>query len=292
MTVSDKAILAKLYSGAPAKDLTEIPKKDALLTGIKKIDERFGFPTGYYIILGAPGSGKSWLSLWLSRVFYRLNGVQSVYFSLEMPETMVRKRILQQWSDIPYDVFESGQANTSKAVELMQKDVLIVDEFYPEDTKQRTPENFVAWIDEYYKLGYRVFHFDHFHELDGAATNDMNQMAVEKWGLTFQKLCKKYEDIWLIIYAQPNASSSSKSILRRTDLMGSKALAYKCDYFLSINRLIDPDDLEKTLSDDTQREVIFYLDKTRYTNEPHVGFKLHFSETGNFFSIEEGYAEQ
>lgn len=285
MNILDQQIADKLYSSKPTRELMLSEKKESLMTGISYIDNDFGFPCGYYVILGNPGTGKSWFALWLSRVFYRHNGVQSVYFSLEMPEHLVRRRLLQQWSDITKLQLETG-ASTGQALDLMGKDVIVIDEFYAEDTKNQTPENFVAWVEAYYKLGYRVFHFDHLHELAGANDNTRNQGVTELWAKVFQQLCKNYPDIWLIIYAQPNGAAAQKKILRRTDIAGSKAITQKCDYVLSLNRNVEVDDDTGTVVvDDNTRNILIWIDKTRYTEKAYIGLRVHFAETGNFHGL-------
>lgn len=285
MIITEQELSAKLYSLKPAKDLLLSDKKDSLLTGISYIDNDFGFPCGYYVILGNPGTGKSWFALWLARMFYRHNDQLSVYFSLEMPEPMVRRRILQQWSDITKIQLETG-ASTGPSLELMGKDVIVIDEFYADNTAKQTPENFVLWVGEYYKLGYRLFHFDHLHELAGANDNNQNQRVTELWAKTFQQLCKDLPDIWLFIYAQPNGAAASKKIIRRTDIAGSKAITQKCDYVLSLNRNVDVDqDTGMVVQEQNTRNIFVWIDKTRYTEKAYIGFKIHFSETGNFFAL-------
>jgi KaiC/GvpD/RAD55 family RecA-like ATPase len=278
-------IATKLYSSKTFEEMDDVPERGGLKTGITKIDDDFGFPTGYYIIIGNQGVGKSWFALWLSRVFHKHNGVSSVYFSLEMPEMYVRKRILQQWSDLTKSEVEKG-VSTAVAKKALADDPLVVDEFFSEDTSQRTPENFIAWVDEYYRMGFRVFHFDHFHEIGGASTNETNQSIVEKWGSTFQGICKKYPDIWLILFAQPKASAFEKDILDRNSLRGGKALIDKCDYVMSLNRSIPTNKGADVVEAEDDRSVIVYLDKTRYTEKPNIGFKIYFAYTGNFFQIE------
>lgn len=280
MKITIEEIVKKLYSTRSAAELKKIEKKESLHTGLSVIDNNFGFPTGYYIIVGNPGVGKSWFALWLARMFYRHDLVKSVFFSLEMPESQVRKRILQQWNDLTKTQVESG-ADTSGAVKTILNDVIVIDEFFSEDTEKQTPETFRAWINEYYKLGYRVFQMDHFHELGGASTNETNQAVVEKWGLTFQQICKEYTDVWLIIYAQPNSSKSK--ILKRANLLGSKALTYKCDYFISLNKNIDEDEIDMgNIVMDPNNDVIFWIDKTRFTEKTKIPLLIGFSETGNF----------
>ena len=167
----------------------------------------------------------------------------------------------------------------------MSKDTILVDEFYEQDTRFRTPENFKKWIEEYYKLGYRIFHLDHFHELGGASTNETNQKTVEQWGLAFQQLCKKYPDIWLFIFAQPKSSDFEKKLLNRNSLRGSKALIDKCDYVMSLNKNIVIDESGAVIKNDEERKILLYLDKTRYTENPNIAFRLQFLDTGNFGSL-------
>jgi len=280
--ITEEELLKKLYSSRPVSELTKIEKKESLNTGLSIIDNNFGFPTGYYVIVGNPGVGKSWFALWLARMFYRHDLIKSVFFSLEMPEQLVKQRILQQWSDLTKSQLESGES-TQEAVEMLGKDIIIVDEFYSGDTKRQTPQEFRLWIEEYYKIGYRVFQLDHFHELGGASTNETNQGVVEKWGLMFQQICKDYKDIWLIIYAQPN--STKARFLKRSSLLGSKALTYKCDYFLSLNKNVDEDelDVDKNIIDGNN-DIVLFIDKTRYTEKTKIGLLIEFSETGNFTS--------
>jgi len=286
--ITDKEVVQKLFSSREKSELSVVEKKESLNTGIKKIDDGFGFPTGYYVILGNPGTGKSWFALWLSRMFYRHNQKRSVYFTLEMPEPIVRQRVLQQWSDLTKTEIEGGKS-TQQAIDLLASDVIVVDDFYTEDTRFQTPNTFRDWIESYYNIGYRVFHFDHLHELAGANDNTSNQKVTDSWAKTFQKICKDFPDIWLIIYAQPNGAAGNKKVLRRTDISGSKAITQKCDYCLSLNRAIEIDEKTGLIEiNDSERNIILYLDKTRYTESVHIAFRLYFSKTGNFYSMAEG----
>lgn len=273
----------KLYSNKSNKEILDFKKRATLKTGIQKIDNNFDFPYGYYLIMGNPGIGKSWFAIWLTRVFYKYNQINSVFFSLEMTEQAVRSRILQQWSDLTRDKFFQGES-TQRAIDLLIQDPIIVDTFFENDTKKRTPQNFEAMVDEYYTYGYRVFHFDHLHELDGTTDNNTNQKVTGEWGNTFQKISKKYDDIWLFIFAQPNSEASKKKIIKRTDILGSKSITYKADYIMSINKGFDVDDWGIPMAGEDPRGIMLYLDKTRYTDPAHIGFKLMLDETGNFRS--------
>lgn len=276
-------ISKQLYSNKPDSELKKFTSRKSLFTGIKEIDNKFGFPYGQYIILGNPGIGKSWFALWLTRVFFMYNQINSVYFSLEMPEQSVRSRLLQQWSDLNKYQFEGG-ASVEESLKMLRNDVIIVDTFFEDNTKMRTPENFERMVDEYYSYGYKVFHFDHLHELDGAMDKTKNTMTTFKWGEVFQRITKKYNDIWLFIFAQPNSEASKKLILKRTDIYGSKALTYKCDYVISINKGFKEDEWGIPQDDGDSRDIKLYVDKSRYTTEKNFGINLHLDFTGNFKS--------
>lgn len=279
--ITNDEINETLYSSRSLEFLKHFEKKKAISLGIPKIDADFGFPTGYYIIVGDQGIGKSWFALWIARTFHINGGVNSVLFSLEMPEYLVRKRLLQQWSNLTRSELESG-GDTTPATDLMGRDAIVVNEFYGEDTSKRTPENFKNWVDTYYLLGFRVFLMDHFHELGGASSNDTNQGVVEKWGSVFQQLCKKYPDIWLFIFAQPSSKDFDKKILNRNSLRGSKAIIDKCDYVMSLNKNIEVTETEVIVKEDNI--VLLYLDKTRYTQTSNIAWRMTFHPTGNFGS--------
>ncbi len=278
MNITQSDIVSKLYSTMTTKQILTFEKRELLQTGVKKIDDRFGFPTGFYSIVGSPGTGKGWLALWLSKQFLIHNNKRTVYFSLEMSEGLVRTRILQQWSNLTKDELENG-GDVKWALKCLKEDNILVDEYYVDDSKLQTTENFSRWFEKYYELGYRVFHFDHLHEISGANDNRMNPIIMEKWGQLFKNICKSYKDVWLFIYVQPNKSGYEKQILKRQDVTGSKSVIEKCDFFISINR----EKLEEL--EEESRDVYLYIDKNRYNDCNHVAFKLRFAETGNFHSF-------
>lgn len=282
--ISDEELNEALYSAWTSEKINQFDKKPVIITGIDTVDTNFSFPSGYYVMLGNSGSGKSWFCLWFSRMAYKFHGLQSVYFSLEMPEPAVRKRIFQQWSDLTKTELESGKS-FSLALEYLKEDAIVVNTFYAEEGAKQKPEYFEAWIDKYYEIGYRIFHFDHLHELEGANDNRTNQGVVERWATTFRNICKKYPDIWMMIYAQPNGMAIKKKILTKSDISGSKAIVQKCDYFLSLNREMWESEDGVMRIDEDSRVVFLHLDKTRYTEKSYITFRLFFSLTGNFHSI-------
>ena len=147
-----------IYSEFSDEDFSKGEKRKTLTTGLPLIDNVITFHAGFYIVCANPGAGKGWFALWLIQQFYRLHNTKSVYFSLEMPEPLVRIRILQQWSTLTEEQFKQG-ANTTPAKKLMHKDAIIVYPFGLDDTAYQTPDNFEKDFIDFYNKGYRVFHF-------------------------------------------------------------------------------------------------------------------------------------
>lgn len=286
-TVSQTIDLSQLSD----EEFFNVKEREMLTTGINAIDKNFKFPSGYYVICANPGVGKGWYALWLTRKFYQRHQKKSVYFSLEMPENLIRQRIIQAWSDlteneVAYYRETKNYSPMKKSRELINEKIILIDEFGGSDTSFINVENFKKLFTKYYEEGYRVFHFDHLHEIPGANVNETNQKVTEDWSKMFQSLSKDYPDAWLFIYAQPNGSASSKKILKREDVAGSKAITQKCEFFISLNREVIIDD--KTgitdVKNDT-REVLMFLGKNRITSKSGVIFPIYFSLTGNFEDI-------
>lgn len=265
-------------------DLTAFEKIPRQPLGFSVLDEKFDFPAGFYLFVAPPGGCKSWLSLYLARRWWEEYKNKTVLFSLEMSESLVRGRLLQAWSDLTEEEYLSG-TNTDKAQRLLKQDAIVVDEFGQQDAaKMVTPENYERRINELYALGYRNFIFDHIHEIPGSIANETNAQILEPWSLTFQKISKKYTDVWQIVFAQPNAASAAKRVLRRIDMMGSKGPSYKADVFISLNRNVKTK--EKDLSDSTDpeenRDIFFWVDKNRKGTNQLFGWHMIFLPTGNF----------
>ena len=283
--LSNRPFNSDSFSNMTDDELLTFTQRETALTGVKRIDEGFKHFTGFYVICANPGVGKGWYALWLIREFYLHSNIKSVYISLEMTEDLIRKRVLQSWSDLDENAFNYFIKNKLeiKALALLKKDIMRVDEFGGSDTSKITTENFTDKIKYYYEQGFRAFHFDHLHELDGANDNTRNQTVTEKWAKVFQSICKDYSDIWLFIYVQPNGSSAKKQILKRTDISGSKAITQKCEFFISLNRQMKKDEeTGEMVVDNDSRQITIYIDKNRISSAQHVGFKLYFLPTGNF----------
>jgi hypothetical protein len=264
-------------------------KRECLPLGVEEIDILFQHPAGFYVICANPGVGKGWWALWLSRKFWELHKKKTIYFSLEMSINLIKPRILQQWSSLTekeyQNAIENDKTKLSKAVSMIRKGAIHIDEMGGSDTSVVKPEIFKKKIIEYYKQGYRIFHFDHLHELEGANVNNKNQEVVETWAKVFQGLCKDLPDIWLFVFAQPNGQAHMKKILTKNDVAGSKSIAQKCEFFYSLNRIVELDtetNSVKVVNDN--REVVMFLDKNRITSAQYVAFNLYFSHTGNFLS--------
>jgi hypothetical protein len=259
-----------------------------LSTGVEDIDNDFLHPTGYYVILANPGVGKGFWALWLSKKFWLRHQKRTVYFSLEMTTDLIKTRILQQWSGLTAIEFNKIMdakdfKHLEPALNMLKQDMFRVDELGGSDTSQVKPEIFKKKFEYYYNLGFRIFHFDHLHEIEGAGTNETNQGITETWAKTFQGLCKDYPDVWLFVFAQPKSSSASKTFLDKTDIKGSKTITEKCEFFYSLNRKIEIDKengLPVVVNDD--RNVFVFLDKNRITSQQYKAFSFYFALTGNF----------
>lgn len=269
-------------------ELMHIEKREMLKTGVPELDSSFMHPTGYYVICANPGVGKGWWALWLSRKFWLNHQKKSVYFSLEMTTDSIKRRIFQQWSVLNEKDFDNildakDYSKLDRAIKMIQTDMFRVDEFGGSDTSKQKPEVFRKKLEEYYKQGFRIFHFDHLHELEGANDNLKNQGVTELWAKTFQSICKDFSDIWLFVFAQPNANASKKRFIEKIDISGSKAITQKCEFFYSLNRKTEIDvesGMPVVVNDD--RNVFLFLDKNRITSVQYRAFSLYFSLTGNF----------
>jgi hypothetical protein len=271
--------------------LLDFTMREELPLGIPDIDNKFRFPSGFYLIPGTPGTGKGFFALWLTRIFWERYQKKSIYYSLEMSEELVRQRYLQTWSDLTLEQFKEvvekkDYSRIAKAVSYVKEKVIIVDEFGVDNLKLQTPENFKISFENYYQKGYRIFHFDHFHQLSGSNVNDKNQEVAEKWGLMFQSLSKQYSDTWLFIFAQPRGEAFEKKILKMEHISGSKSIVQKCEMFISLNKQILVDEGSEVLQikNDT-RMIDMYLGKNRLSSENDTIFNLYNLPTGNFVSL-------
>lgn len=254
----------------------DLPKVETLRTGISKIDSKFQFSPGFHLIVGSPGVGKSWFCTWLGRQFAFIEKKKSVFFSLEMGESLIKRRLLQQWSLQTEKDFDISK--TKETQESLRKDDFIVNFF-----EERTEKEFCKLVGNFYSEGYRVFLFDHFHQLPGAKSD--NKTASEKWGRAFEWLRNQYPDIYLIVFAQPNKASYRKLALQMGDVYESGSLIEKCDSFISLS--FSKKQNKDEISDQVDRERIFWVDKNRLSGSSGFGVKIYFSEDANFYGSEE-----
>lgn len=275
----------KFYSDFNDTEIEEIPSWDGLSVGDYELDREFGFPQAFYIIIGNAGAGKSWFSLWLARMAWELNKKRTVFFSLEMSEPEVRKRLLQAWSDITQKDMEAG-APTDKAKKLLREDAIVVDEFFPEESEKRNEQELERAVKYYYQKGYRVFILDHFHELPNTEDNEKIQKTAKTWAHAIRGIVNEYKDIWFFLFAQPHGAAEKKQLLTRGDFKGAKNITDMCQIFMSLNRKQAKDEDTGTMVvDDSSRLVLLRVDKSRRTSVSYKNYKLVFSETGNFHSV-------
>jgi hypothetical protein len=114
--------------------------------------------------------------------------------------------------------------------------------------------------------------------------------VADPWSATVQRICKKYPDIWVFMFAQVKKDAIKKDILHRQDIRFGSEFIDRCDVFLSLNKKLQPDSSywdekkdDKKEAVEENRDVILYLDKNRLTDVPAGrGWKIYHSRTGNF----------
>lgn len=278
---AEELIVDRMYGTKLPEEILKFEKLETVRTGIGKLDRMFGWPPGVYVVAASPGSGKSWFATWFARQMWLNHGKRSAYLFLETTTSFVTQRILQQWSDLTKEEFESG-ASTRKAYEAMKQDAILAFEVSPKMTK---PDVLERIISKQIELGFETILFDHIHEVTGMSDNKENQRLSEALGSVFKRLAVKYPHARIIIFAQPTKSGYNKNLLSRSDVKGMTPVIEKCDYFLSLNRVVERDgrgNVVYTQDDDKIMETIIYLEKTRKTAMSHIMTTVRFIPTANF----------
>lgn len=254
----------------------EYPK---LKLGIEQLDQA-GVPSGMALLIGQSGSGKSWFMNHIVKAAWELNKQRSVIFSLEMDTQGLTRRMLQSYSGLTItDMMYGGK--TQPGIDLIREAKPIVMDYTQVDRDAITPLSFSQAVHEYYSMGYRVFLFDHFHEIPGVSTNDKNQQMTEIWGDAFKAIRNEYDDVWLFVLVQSNKEGYKKEILTKEYVSGSSALVNKCDYFLSLNRKEKPDD-NLAFEMAKPKLVTLWVDKNRRSFADRFAVKCFLDSTGNF----------
>lgn len=260
-------------------DLAAIQKQNypRLKIGFDIIDYE-GIPSGMNLIIGTPGSGKSWFAIWLMKAIHQHNGLSSVFFSLEMDYRGILRRMVQSYAGLSLIEYETG-SDASAGEKLIRQMKPIIQDYTGLDGNEITPTAFVSQVQAFYAKGYRVFFFDHLHEIPGVMTNDKNQQVIETWGDVFKSIRNSYDDIWLFILVQPNKEGYKKEFLTKENTAGSAAILNKCDFFLSVNRVID-----KTQMNDHEMDkpVRLWIDKNRRGSVDKTVQPCVLTKTGNF----------
>jgi predicted ATP-dependent serine protease len=263
--------------------LKNIEKITTLKTGISGLDrENTGIPVGLNLIIGTPGSGKSWFMIHLVKVAWELNKQKSAIFTLEMNFEGLKNRLLQVMGDITHEDMVYGKGIDNAAKKLKEIPLRIID--YTKADNQMTHAGFLNKVKSLYEDGVRVFILDHFHEISGASVNDKNQQVAETFGNTFKFIRSTYPDVWLFVLVQSNKDGLKKTFLKKEDMAGSMSLVNKCDYFLSLNRT-DKDDLENTDNYRQDKEITFWIDKSRKLHIDKFPSKAILSRTGVFVDV-------
>ena len=194
-----------------------------------------------------------------------------------MGRPLLTKRLLQQWSGQTEINYQEKKAEAAK--ELLKKDILLIDFL-----TNRTPEYFISQLEEHYKAGYRVFLFDHFHQTPGAKSD--NKTASEIWGSTFENIRNKHNDLYLLVFAQPNKATYNKIALQMSDVYESGALIEKADSFISLSYSQKREINEGADQLQTDRNRVFWVDKNRLSGSSGIGARIYFGWDGNFYEKE------
>ena len=281
------------YSEMTDKDIRSKEIREVLKTGFFKFDTDFGWPAGSYLIIGNTGAGKSWFALSLARQIFLRNDKKTAYFSVEMTPEQIKTRLLQAWSDIRYKDFYDG-CDTSKAERLMRKDAITFHSFSKKDNdKYSSPENFEKDFKMFYNAGYRIFMFDHLHEVPGATEMEQNPKVMAKWGTLFKKLEGENTDCWFFIFAQPVSTAAKKKILDMNDIWGSKTINFKIQFIITLNDFSEKDTDGFSIAPiDGKKPITIFLSKNRFTPANFIKEQTYLLDTGNFESTEYGFTKQ
>jgi replicative DNA helicase len=268
----------------------EILKIDRPMTatiGMEKFDRLFEWPAGFYLICGVSNVGKGFFSSWLATRFYKENGLKSVIFSLEMPESLIRDRCLQSWSGKTWEEYRDT-GPTEEAINLLRKSIKVMPfNLY----EKKTTEQFENDFNELYKQGIRCFFFDHLLELEGATENLQAQKVMQEWGKCFQEISKYHKDCWIIVFTQQRIEKQQKgkkdelsqNIVRMSDVQGPKSPIQKSDVFMGISR--------GRINEEDTRDFYIHVEKSRMGNSKFI-IPTDFAPDGNFYSNEFEYEKQ
>lgn len=265
--------------------LLEYKEIQGLNTGLKKLDDRFHFYPGINVVVGQPGSGKSWLVTWLALRFWQQHQIKSLFFSLEMGEDLIVNRVLQQWSGMSREEMELKDPEVGR--NYIKQGFFLINSLDTNSVKY-----FLEESEKQINNGVRVIFFDHLHQIPGMMDSKRNRGLSQIWGEAFELLRKKYPEVVMIILAQPNKSAYDKVALQIGDISDCSPIINKCDIFLGISNDQAREGKGFTESMDSGKAPggrLFWCDKNRISGQSQVGIKLYFAPNANLYEFEEDY---
>lgn len=277
-----QAVPKTALAGLTDEELQSHKEYPKLKLGIEQLDQA-GVPSGMLLLIGQSGAGKSWFMNHIVKVAWELNKQKSVIFSLEMDTQGLIRRMLQSYSNLTVTDMVYGK-KTEKGIATIRDAKPVIVDYTQVDRDAITPLSFTQTVHEYYAQGYRVFLFDHFHEIPGVSTNDKNQQQTEIWGDVFKAIRNTYDDVWLFVLVQSNKEGYKKDILTKEYVSGSSALVNKCDYFLSLNRKEKPDQ-NLALEMSKPKNITLWVDKNRRSFADRFAVPCLLDNTGNFLDL-------
>lgn len=271
--------------------LKQRDKTEVLHFGIQKMDEgdyKIDLTPGFIVIAAPQGIGKSWMMLHLARVFFLNHSKKSVIITLEMPKEALKERALQSFNHLTQEQYENG-ADLSEGIALLRESKLVIQEFGIEDANKITVEELEKIVDVYYSQGYRVFQFDHLHQISGMSDGKREKEVSDKWAMAIKAITAKYKDIWFIAYAQAT-KEASRTVVTKEGIRYGVRFVDVCDMFFSLNKPalftkgknLAKVNLEEEFNTTDSRLVFIYLGKARYSSLGTHGWNVTHSKTGNF----------
>jgi len=227
-------------------------------TGYSRMNQlTHGFHKGEFIVIAArPGVGKTALSLNLA-MNAALKGFPVGYFSLEMPATMLFKRLVSADANVPFDNLITGfQINQGVRLKLKQScDRLSNTKIYVDDTAGIKLFDLVAKCRKLKNkepdLGMIIVDYIGLVQVEGKTKNESRQLEVQLVSQTLKKLAMDL-DIPVIGVAQLNRNIEMRTsnVPQLSDLRESGSLEQDADIVMMIQE-------HKLTNDSNEKKSIF-----------------------------------
>ena len=237
-----------------------------LYTGMQKFDEATnGFDVGELIYLdGEPGVGKSMLS---TQWAYNISkDYPVVYYSIEMGQMQLTKRILSMISNVDIRNFENmSESDSAKFMEAVGE--LETRKLYIREGSMTIGELISDVHRQAKTLGVKFAVVDYFYLLGGYEKMKMTERT-ERMSRDL-KLCTRSAKVCLLVITSLTKEGGRQSLGSYGGMRGSGQMEYDADYRMSLKK-----------SDAVDKSVRrLYISKGRNMVQDHVGLDLIKSDT-------------